>query len=134
MVSVMMQYSLLDRRPEEECLGLLSNSEIGVLARGGLAKGLLVDKPAVAYLDHSAEEVAKMAAAVGSQSGKVRSAGQTALDFVLVNPAVSTVVSGIRTLAQLEDVVGVRDVARLTEEELKELRGVLPVNVYRDHR
>lgn len=134
MVSVMMQYSLLDRRPEEECLALLKDAGIGVLVRGGLARGLLVDKPAVAYLDRSVEEVAKMAAAVNSHSGKKRSAGQTALSFVIVNPAVCTVVSGIRTLAQLEDVVGVMDVPRLSEEEERELRGVLPVNVYRDHR
>src|SRR4030095_2949702 len=32
-VSVMMQYSLLDRRPEEECLQLLHDNHIGVLAR-----------------------------------------------------------------------------------------------------
>ncbi len=32
-VSVMMQYSLLDRRPEEECLPLLAQKDIGVLAR-----------------------------------------------------------------------------------------------------
>lgn len=134
MVSVMMQYSLLDRRPEEECLALLKSAEVGVLVRGGLARGLLVDKPAVAYLDHPVEEVAKMAAAVNSHSGKKRSAGQTALSFVLVNPAVSTVVSGIRTLAQLEDVAGVVDAPRLSEKEEQELRGVLPVNVYGDHR
>lgn len=32
-VSVMMQYSLLDRRPEETCLPLLQENNIGVLAR-----------------------------------------------------------------------------------------------------
>jgi aryl-alcohol dehydrogenase-like predicted oxidoreductase len=75
-----------------------------------------------------------MATAVVSHSGKERSPGQTALSFVIVNPAVSTVVSGIRTLVQLEDVAGVMDVPRLKEDELRELRGVLPVNVYKDHR
>ena len=69
-----------------------------------------------------------------SHSGKRCSAGQTALSFGIVNPAVSTVVSGIRTLAQPEDVMGVMDVPRLSEEEERELRGVLPVNVYGDHR
>ncbi|MET1055168.1 MAG: aldo/keto reductase, partial [Pedobacter sp.] len=33
-VSVMMQYSLLDRRPEEECFGLLEEHNITVLSRG----------------------------------------------------------------------------------------------------
>jgi len=134
MVSVMMQYSLLDRRPEESCFDLLKSAGIGVLVRGALARGLLINKPAVPYLDYHEDEVAKMAAAVGSHSGKERSAGQTALGFVIVNPAVSTVVSGVRTLAQLEDVAGVMDVPSLKEDEVRELREVLPANVYKDHR
>src|ERR1700754_1215524 len=52
-VSVMMQYSLLDRRPEESCLQLLKDAGIGVLARGVLAKGLLAGKPAAPFLDQS---------------------------------------------------------------------------------
>ena len=57
MVSVMMQYSLLDRRPEESCLRLADKKIISaLLARGSLAKGLLAGKPAEAYLDYSAAE------------------------------------------------------------------------------
>ena len=36
--SVMMQYSLIDRRPEESCLDLLKENNIGVLVRGSLAQ------------------------------------------------------------------------------------------------
>jgi len=133
-VSVMMQYSLLDRRPEETCLSLLKNAGIGVLVRGALARGLLINKPAIPYLDYNEGEVAKMAAAVGSHSGKERSAGQTALSFVIVNSAVATVVSGVRTLTQLEDVADVMNVPSLREDEVKELREALPANVYKDHR
>ena len=43
-VSVMMQYSLLDRRSEESCLELLLENKIGMLARGTLAGGLLILK------------------------------------------------------------------------------------------
>ncbi|HCI69569.1 MAG TPA: oxidoreductase, partial [Balneola sp.] len=50
MSSVMMQYSLLDRRPEEECLDMLNKSDISVITRGTLAKGMLIDKPAKEYL------------------------------------------------------------------------------------
>src|SRR5690554_2392328 len=42
---VMMQYSLLDRRPEEECLDLLHDTGISVITRGSLAKGMLINKP-----------------------------------------------------------------------------------------
>jgi len=48
-VSVMMQYSLLDRRSEETALNLLGENNIGVLARGSLAQGLLAGKPAKDY-------------------------------------------------------------------------------------
>ncbi|MFI5195282.1 MAG: aldo/keto reductase, partial [Chitinophagales bacterium] len=51
-VSVMMQYSLLDRRPEESMLDLLHKKQIGVLARGSVASGLLVSKPAAPYLNY----------------------------------------------------------------------------------
>src|SRR5699024_11402352 len=42
--AVMMQYSILDRRPEENILDLLRDEQISVLARGPLAKGLLTTK------------------------------------------------------------------------------------------
>ena len=134
MVSVMMQYSLMDRRPEEECLQLLKKMDIGVLARGVLAKGIIIDKPAVAYLEYSKEEVEKMAAAVRSHSGKNRKNSQTALLFVLRNSAVSSIITGLRTPEQLEEVVGTMDLLGLSEGEERELRGVLPVNVYGGHR
>lgn len=44
MVSVMMQYSLLDRRPEEELLDHLNDHNIGVVVRGALGKGMLTNK------------------------------------------------------------------------------------------
>ena len=40
----MMQYSMLDRRPEEAALPLLHEHGISVVTRGPLAKGLLSDK------------------------------------------------------------------------------------------
>ena len=63
-VSVMMQYSLLDRRPEESCLDLLKKNNIGVLARGTVAQGLLVDKAAKEYLQYSEKEVQTVAETV----------------------------------------------------------------------
>ncbi|GAE34965.1 oxidoreductase [Halalkalibacter akibai JCM 9157] len=43
-VSVMMQYSLLDRRPEE-VFPLLAENQISVVARGPVAKGILTNRP-----------------------------------------------------------------------------------------
>src|SRR5688572_6616794 len=95
MVSVMVQYSLLDRRPEEECLELLGENNIGVLARGTVAQGLLVNKPPKAYLNYSVEEVAKAAKAIQSATDSQRTAAQTAMRFVLRTPGITSAVAGI---------------------------------------
>src|SRR5690606_39230056 len=58
--SVMIQYSVLDRRPEEEMLQLLEQHHISIVARGVLAQGLLVDKPAKDYQGHTAAGVAQV--------------------------------------------------------------------------
>ena len=67
--SVMMQYSLLDRRPEESCLTLLQQNQIGVLARGGLAQGLLAGKKPTAYLGYTAEQVSLLAKSLQQHAG-----------------------------------------------------------------
>ena len=68
-VSIMMQYSILDRRPEEEVLKLAHSAQIGVVARGPLANGLLsqqlLGKASAAvlakgYLNYSYEELAEL--------------------------------------------------------------------------
>lgn len=133
-VSVMMQYSLLDRRPEESCLPLLQQNNIGVLVRGALAQGLLINKPPKAYLNYSIQEVEQAAAAVQSTSNHQRNAAQTALRFVLQHPAISSAVAGIRTMQQLEEAVGVLSSPLLTEEEITLMGEVVQPNKYEQHR
>ncbi|HEY4205414.1 MAG TPA: aldo/keto reductase [Puia sp.] len=132
-VSVMLQYSLLDRRAEESVLPLLREKGIGVLARGPVAKGLLAGKPAEPYLNYGAGEVSRMAGAVFSLSGTNRNSARTALQFVLENPAITSAVTGIRTIGQLEDAAGALAADRLTAEEMETLRDILPVNYYEQH-
>jgi len=133
-VSVMMQYSLLDRRPEESCFDLLQQHNIGVLARGSVAGGLLVNKPAKPYLNYSAEEVQKAADAMAALSSSQRSAAQTAMKFVLHHPALSAAVVGIRTIAQLKDALAAMKANDLTTEELNLLASRIPANYYEQHR
>jgi aryl-alcohol dehydrogenase-like predicted oxidoreductase len=130
----MMQYSLLDRRPEEACLSLLQEHNIGVLARGAVAQGLLVNKPPKAYLNYSPGEVDQAAAAVRSVSNKQRNAAQTALRFVLQHPAISSAVAGIRTMQQLEEAVDAISSPLITEQEMAALRGSVVANKYEQHR
>ncbi|MEO8582981.1 MAG: aldo/keto reductase, partial [Flavitalea sp.] len=133
-VSVMMQYSLLDRRPEETCLQLLQQNNIGVLSRGVVAQGLLIEKPAIAYLDHSAEEVKRASDAVAKISGPQRTKAQTALRFVLNNLAITSAVAGIRTMEQLKDTVETTATPPLTREELAFLQKQADPKTYKDHR
>lgn len=133
-VSVMMQYSLLDRRPEETGFPLLREHNIGVLARGALAGGLLANKPSNAVLNYTVDEVYKMSSAVQAISGISRSAAQTALRFVLQQPAITSVVAGIRTQKQLEDIVGAVQAPPLSDSELAFLRSQIPINYYSEHR
>ncbi|CAM4076845.1 Predicted oxidoreductase [Pedobacter westerhofensis] len=132
-VSVMMQYSLLDRRAEEECFDLLEQHGISVLSRGGVAQGLLVNKPAKPYLGWSAEEVAHAAGAINQVKG-TGSAAQTAIRFVLQHPAVASAVIGVRTLAQLEDIALSLDLPLLTTEEMSLLAAAAASQNYSEHR
>ncbi|WP_207514468.1 aldo/keto reductase [Longitalea luteola] len=133
-VSVMMQYSLLDRRPEETCLSLLQENNIGVLARGAVAQGLLVNKPSKTYLNYSPQEVEQAAAAIDAVSNRQRNAAQTAIRFVLQHPALTAAVAGIRTMQQLEEAVAVLQTPALTVEEMAILQNAVVANKYEQHR
>jgi aryl-alcohol dehydrogenase-like predicted oxidoreductase len=133
-VSVMMQYSLFDRRPEETCLQLLQQHNIGVLARGSVAQGLLVNKPAKDYLNYTIQQVQQAAAAMHAVSNSKRNAAQTALQFVLQHPAITSAVTGIRTMQQLDEAVETLNTPLVTEEEMSLLQNAIPVNYYEQHR
>jgi len=133
-VSVMTQYSLLDRRPEETTLSLLQRSNIGVLARGSVAQGLLINKPPKDYLKYSKEEVGKAASVIRSLFDNGRTASQTALNFVLHHPSITSAIVGIRTIQQLEESLRTTDVKALSGDEMQLLRESIPVNYYEEHR
>jgi len=135
-VSVMMQYSLADRRPEESCLGELKAAGIGVLARGVVMKGLLSGKPEASYLGHSAGEmdgaarVVKRVAGLRIANGLKAGSAQVAIRWVLDNPAITSAVVGVRTMEQLEDAVRAAHSEPLTMEEHQELRATLKEQRY----
>ena len=133
-VSVMMQYSLADRRPEEGCLGALQAAGIGVLARGVVMKGLLAGKAPAPYLGHTAEEMASAAELIGEMSEEDRSPARVAARWVLDHPAISSAVVGVRTIGQLEDVVRAAEDRRLTEYERRRMEMALVGKRYEEHR
>ncbi len=129
-ISVMMQYSLLDRRPEEEMLSFLLMNEIPVLARGAIAKGLLVSKPPQAFLNYSTDQVAEAARAIREIASEKRSAESISLHYVIDNPAIGSAVLGIRTYEQLHMALDALYSSPLTKAEFMKLNSTLPVNHY----
>ncbi|MDR9415264.1 MAG: aldo/keto reductase [Gracilimonas sp.] len=127
---VMMQYSLLDRRPEEEILDLLADNDISVLTRGTLAKGMLIDKPAEDYLGYSAQEVERLKKALFDAGEPLG----TSIKYVQQHPAVASVVAGMRTKSQLQELISANDLQTVTQNELHKIGKVLRPNLYQNHR
>jgi aryl-alcohol dehydrogenase-like predicted oxidoreductase len=133
-VSNMMQYSLLDRRPEEAMLDLLAKNHISVIVRGAVAKGLLAGKPPREYQEHSAQSVMQITTALGAHTSDRLSLGQAALRYSLSHPAVATVAAGASSLAQLEENAAVADLPPLSQEERQALQALSPAGLYAQHR
>lgn len=141
-VSVMMQYSLLDRRPEEEILELLNENRISVLARGPLAKGMLSDnglqkvqeKATDGYLSYSHDEVKYMIEHSLGYSSEDRSLQALALQYVLKDPAVATAVFGASSVEQLERNLSMLEAPPLTEDVYAQLQQITRPIVYQKHR
>ncbi|MEH7381814.1 aldo/keto reductase [Bacillus sp. JJ1533] len=142
-VSVMMQYSILDRRPEEEMLSFLHEHEVSVVARGPIAKGLLTDRPIQVasqsmkqngYLDYSYEELTDVIANIKSQLAGNRPLTEIALQYCLYEDAVASVVTGASSTRQIEKNVEAANAISLTDEEVQKIRELTKASVYKQHR
>jgi 1-deoxyxylulose-5-phosphate synthase len=133
-VSVMNQYSLLDRRAEEEVLTLLHERGISVIARGPVASGVLADggeeKAAKGYLDYEGAELLDVRKQLKTFAGADRSMGQTAIRYSLSHPAVAAVIPGASSLAQLEHNTASADIPPLTGQERQTLQQISRANRY----
>ena len=133
--SVMTQYSLLDRRPEEETLEMLHKNKISVVTRGTVAKGLLAGKSVRDYLGYTAEEVQKMANTVKELSKNYGSMTEVALKYVLQHPAVTSIVLGMSNSSQLKEAIkAVENEHDLSQEDRNKLKTALTPRFYEAHR
>lgn len=137
-VSVMSQYSILDRRPEEEVLPLLAEKGISVIARGPVAKGILSgrgsEKAGKGYLDYSSEELLAVIEGLRSVAGTTRDIAQMAIRYSLAHPAVATAIPGVSSLQQLMHNIEAGAADELTQEELAAIRELSRANRYESHR
>lgn len=137
-VSVMMQYSILDRRPEEEALPLLAENGISVVARGPVAKGLLSEnyqkKLIQGYLDYSLEELQTILPNLKETLANKHTLTEAALQYNLANPAVASVIAGASSIEQLIENAKAVNSAALSKEEMEAIKKLTKANVYTKHR
>ncbi|ULT55553.1 aldo/keto reductase [Neobacillus drentensis] len=139
MVSVMMQYSILDRRPEEEALPLLHEHGISVVTRGPLAKGLLTDKllskaSEKGYLDYSYQELNEILPLLKEKLAHDRPFTEVALQYNLANPAVASVIAGASSPEQIKRNAAAVRSTPLTEEEVLVIKDLTKPSIYKEHR
>ncbi|MDR0267526.1 aldo/keto reductase [Paenibacillus sp.] len=137
-VSVMSQYSILDRRSEEEVLPLLVEQGISVIARGPVASGVLAEAGSVkvgkGYLGYTPEELLEVRGKLESFVQPGRSMSQTAIRYPLGHPAVAAAIPGASSLNQLIHNVEAAEAPALSVEELDKIRSISRANVYTAHR
>ncbi|OGX68328.1 MAG: oxidoreductase, partial [Paenibacillus sp. RIFOXYA1_FULL_44_5] len=135
--SVMMQYSIVDRRPEEEMLSLLSEHQISVIARGPVARGVLSakwrEKATEGYLDYSSDELIRLAEQLSSME-EGRELLELALRYVLAEAAVAAAIPGASTIEQLQQNVRAVRGEALNQQAIEQIRSLSRANRYTAHR
>lgn len=139
-ISIMMQYSLFDRRPEE-WFSLLEENNISVVARGPLAKGLLSGKPfselkkkaAGGYLSYHEDEIVAAREAISNAVPDL-SLTEASVQYILKHNAVGTIAAGASRIEQIRENVRAAQSRTLSEQERKALQYYTKRNVYEAHR
>lgn len=140
-VSVMMQFSLFDRRPEESILDLLAKNNISVVTRGTVAKGMLsnqgqaiIDKKGKdGYLSYTYEELKRTYLELESLLNEKQSMNGLAIQYVLSQPAVASAVIGGSSIQQLEENFQAYH-ETFSEDQIQQAQAVTQANYYKDHR
>lgn len=140
--AVMMQYSIFDRRPEEEILDLLHENNISVFARGPLAKGMLSNegkkliekKGKSGFLDFSKEELLTIYNAILTKIDKETTMNEVALKYVLKHPAIASAVFGASTPEQVLENTNFDHSKALTDDLYHAIQKIVKPTKYVDHR
>ncbi|WP_062047932.1 aldo/keto reductase [Bacillus sp. JCM 19034] len=139
-VSVMMQYSLLDRRPEE-WFPLLEDHQISVVVRGAVAKGILTNRSfstlsasiqGNGYLSYTVDELKQLREQLAQYESY--SLNELALSYVLSSKVVASVVAGASKVEQVRENVKASQIERLSTDALNELKQITKEDTYLQHR
>lgn len=132
-VSVMNQYSIVDRRAEEEVLDLLHKEQISVIARGPLASGALASgrQPQKNVLDYDVAALLKLREQLLQITPDLT---QLAIRYSLSHPAVAVAIPGARTSEQLRQNIAAAQMPPLSAEQVELIRQASLANRYTVHR
>lgn len=135
-VTVMLPYSLLDRRAEE-LFPLFKDNQISVIVRGPLAKGALTEEasrrtPSEGVLNYTKAEVLSLNEKIKQRDQ--RSNTETALQFPLSEPIVASIIPGASSLSQLEKNIEAVTKPALSNEEVKTLKAWTKEMKFEKHR
>jgi aryl-alcohol dehydrogenase-like predicted oxidoreductase len=132
--TVQVIYNVFDQSPEDELFPACREQDVGVIARVPLDEGGLTgrigpdtefegdDFRANYFRGDRSREVQERTTAIAADLGIAMDAlAETALRFVLAEPAVSTVIPGMRSLRNVERNVAVSDGGTLPDEQREKL-------------
>lgn len=141
--TLQIDYSILNRTPESEIFPYCQANNIGVIVRGALAMGILAGKFSLEsrfsetdfrrkWLDEPEQNAIfkqdlEKVEQLRSLANDSRSLAQAALQFTLAHPAVSTVIPGARSTAQVDSNLAVAELGPLSEADRARIDSVTPV-------
>ncbi len=133
--TVQVIYNVFDQSPEDELFPACREHDVGVIARVPLDEGGLTgrihadtefegdDFRAHYFRGDRKREVHERATAIASELGiDVSDLAEAAIRFILSEPAVSTVIPGMRSLRNVERNVAASDAGALPAEQRERLR------------
>lgn len=134
-VSIMMPYSLLDRRAEE-LFSLIKSKQVSVIVRGPLAQGALTESfesktPTDGVLNYTYDEVLEL---IEKLKNMDRSLTELALQFALHDPVVATAIPGASSLSQLMNNLESGIKPPLSKEEINLLKTWTKEAIFEKHR
>ncbi|TWT07580.1 aldo/keto reductase [Planococcus sp. CPCC 101016] len=133
--SIMMQYSLLDRRPEE-LLDVIGQAGKSVVTRGTLAKGLLTGEglrradKMDGYLNYSSADLKVTLEKLLEIHDNLHA---LALQNVLEHDTIASVVAGASSADQIKSTIKAYETP-VTSEQIKEAKALTRQDIYQEHR
>lgn len=134
-VSVMMQYSLLDRRPEE-WFSILEKHDVSLLSRGTLAKGLLTENgrnrvnKTNEYLSYSQIELLATLEQLQKLDAPITS---VALQYVLKRSVTGSLILGASSTEQLLESIHAYSI-KVPRDILLKAEEITKKEIYKEHR